>query len=104
MERLSESAGLMVLPGTLGPELVEFGVRMGALEVVDLVSGYVAGEVLTVRHGLGRVPRGMVVVNQQGGVAPLGWWREAGDAAWTETEVSARWSEDGVVSGLVWVF
>ncbi len=49
----------------------------------------------TIRHGLGRVPVGMKIVNMDvpsGTGAPCHWYRETGDTAWTNAELSARFS------------
>ena len=64
-----------------------------------------AGEVVTVGHPLGRVPLGVVVVNSHvdGATAPVGWYRDSGDDAWTETEVSLRFDVTGATVRLMFV-
>lgn len=49
---------------------------------------------MRIRHGLGRVPRGMVVMNQvvPSGTEPVAWYRVEGDEAWTAVEVVVRWT------------
>lgn len=53
-----------------------------------------ADTAMTIEHGLGRVPRGMVVVNQvvPSGTEPVAWYRVAGDDAWTARAVVVRWT------------
>ena len=54
----------------------------------------VADAPMRIRHSLGRVPRGMVVMNQvvPSGTAPVAWYRVEGDEAWTAVEVVVRWT------------
>lgn len=60
---------------------------------------------MRIMHGLGRVPRGLVVMNQvvPSGTDPVGWYRVAGDDAWTEREVVVRWTVSNA-SVVVWVW
>ena len=49
---------------------------------------------MAIRHSLGRVPRGMTVVNQvvPSGTVPVAWYRVAGDEDWTAVEIVVRWT------------
>lgn len=49
----------------------------------------VADALYTLRHDLGRVPRGMRIINAVASDAP-GWYRLATDPDWTKTELSFR--------------
>jgi len=53
-----------------------------------------ADTAMTIAHGLGRVPRGMTVVNQvvPSGTEPVAWYRVVGDDAWTARAVTVRWT------------
>lgn len=53
-----------------------------------------ANTVVTVAHGLRRLPRGVVIVNQvtAPGDGAVGWYRESTDDAWTEQEISLRFT------------
>lgn len=53
-----------------------------------------ADTVVTITHGLRRVPRGAVIMNQvvPGGTDPVLWYRVDGDAAWTGREISMRFT------------
>jgi hypothetical protein len=63
----------------------------------DLLDTGTAGDVQVIRHGLGRVPAGMVVMNQEVGIGlgPVHWYRERGDEPWTERELQVRFSVTG---------
>ncbi len=54
----------------------------------------VADTEYVLEHALGRVPRGMVIVNQvvPSGTAPVAWYRVEGDGDWTAREVVVRWT------------
>lgn len=45
-------------------------------------------------HGLGRVPRGLLIVNQEvpSGTDPVAWYRVTGDDAWGERDLTVRWT------------
>lgn len=49
---------------------------------------------MVMAHSLGRVPKGLVVVNQvvPSGTDPVAWYRVDGDDAWTAREVTVRWT------------
>jgi hypothetical protein len=53
-----------------------------------------ADAVMSFRHSLGRVPVGLVVVNQvvPSGTDPVAWYRVEGDDAWTAEVVTVRWT------------
>jgi hypothetical protein len=53
-----------------------------------------ADTAMRIRHSLGRVPRGLEVINQvvPSGTEPVAWYRVEGDEAWTGTEVVVRWT------------
>lgn len=83
-----------------------FGVleRMLGEEIVveDVGAADTAG---AIAHHLGRIPRGMVVVNQEvpSGTDPVLWYRVAGDDDWTAREVTVRWTVANA-SVRLWVF
>lgn len=71
--------------------------RMAPVLVV-CETGSTPGGVTVIRHGLGRVPRGMRIVNSSlpaGTGQACGWWREAGDADWGPVELTARFDVAG---------
>lgn len=49
---------------------------------------------MEITHGLGRIPRGMAVVNQEvpSGTTPAQWYRVTGDGAWDERVIRVRWT------------
>lgn len=53
-----------------------------------------ADAVVVIPHGLRRLPRGLVIMNQVvlSGTDPVGWYRLVTDDAWTEREVSVRFT------------
>lgn len=53
-----------------------------------------ADTAMRIRHSLGRVPRGLEVINQvvPSGTDPVAWYRVEGDEAWTGVEVVVRWT------------
>ncbi len=53
-----------------------------------------ADTAMRIRHSLGRVPRGLEVINHvvPSGTEPVAWYRVEGDEAWTGTEVVVRWT------------
>lgn len=88
--------------GTLGALYPVTGATQMNFEVLDRGRGlYVVVEdtsaadtPVAVEHRLGRIPRGMVVVNQvvPSGTDPVAWYRVAGDADWTPVDVTVRWT------------
>lgn len=71
------------------------------LEVAD--TG-IAGTVVRLAHGLGKRPRGVVIVNQAvTGTTPVAWYRQELDGAWTDTEISLRFTVSDARC-LLWVF
>lgn len=75
-------------------------------DLVEVPDTGVADEVQTIRHGLGRVPKGIVIVNMSvpdaSGV-PVHWYREYSDPAWTSKQISVRFTVAGA-SVLLGVF
>lgn len=65
--------------------------------LVEAVTGESAGDLVVVRHGLGRVPVGLKVVNGAavGASAPIGWYRDEGDPAWTDAFLTVRFDVGG---------
>lgn len=59
---------------------------------VEVLDTGAADVPLSVAHGLGRVPRGMQLLNQETGAGdgPVSWYRTAGDDAWTSRAVVVR--------------
>jgi hypothetical protein len=76
------------VPGQL--EEVERRLNSVLVEVSDTGT---AGDVHVIRHGLGHVPRGLHVVNCVG-TGAVGFYRVAGDDAWTEQELSVRFDRN----------
>jgi hypothetical protein len=62
-------------------------------ELIEVADTGTAGTVVTLRHGLGRIPRGMVVVNVVG-TGAVGWYRLSNDSAWTTQEISVRFDRN----------
>lgn len=63
-----------------------------------------ADTVVTVRHTLGRRPRGVRVVNiELSAAGDPGWYRLSSDPAWTGQEISLRF-RTGIVRALLEVF
>lgn len=64
---------------------------------VEVTDTGTAAAVLSIRHGLGRLPRGMKIVNQEvasGLGAHVDWFRETGDADWDATFLTARFTQN----------
>ena len=87
-----------------GPVFVSHGstiedlLRLAGTSAERVIVNTPTGEVdtlLEIRHGLGRVPQGVRIVNAV--LASAGeptWYRLLGDKAWTEREVSLRFRFD----------
>jgi hypothetical protein len=84
-------------------ERVQHGLVSEFIEIADTGA---AGTVNAVRHGLGRVPRGVrlvqVVIGPGAGPVAVNFYREdsgvqmADDDAWTETQIALRFSHANV--------
>jgi len=84
---------LWIFPRLGGPVDEHFRTLEGFLPVsVEVADTGTAGAVVSVAHGLGRVPKGMLILNQEVGVGagPVSWYREVGDAAWTVRAAEVR--------------
>ncbi len=58
-------------------------------ELVEVADTGAADTALVVAHGLGRVPRGVRLVNQ-GTSGVTNWYRDVGDVDWTYREIVVR--------------
>ena len=93
IERWDTSRGPTWVGGedALTRQLKERGRQAVLVEIADTGT---AGSLNRVRHGLGRVPLKVVVVNAvvvPGDVAPVA-YRETGDAAWSKVEMGIRFA------------
>jgi len=90
MERWVSGGGALSGVDSLGELLQKL--QLSAAVLVEVEDTGTAGNLVVVRHQLGRVPRGMRIVNQVTGVGvgPVGWGREPGDPAWTSVNLGAR--------------
>lgn len=55
-----------------------------------------AGTINTFRHYLGRIPKGLNIINQvtPAGIGPVLWYREATDEEWTADAITLRFDVD----------
>lgn len=66
---------------------------------IEIADTGTAGDVNTIRHALGHVPRGMKIINVVVASTPTNepsWYRLADDDAWNETEMNVRFTEDNM--------
>lgn len=65
--------------------------RRQRIEVADVGT---AGTVNTIIHSLGRVPVGVLIINQVTGTGAVNWYRETADAEWTDSAISLRFDNN----------
>jgi hypothetical protein len=69
----------------------EVGRRRERIEVED--TG-VINTLVTINHGLGTLPQGVVIINQctTAATGPVAWYRKTTDPDWTTTQISMRFN------------